>query len=166
MFRFMTPFFLLVSYQNHSCLKENNPDYRSFTHLEALQSPIPFKESNHSKKVQKIDLDANKQGDFEIDQKIIDAIRSFDSLKPLQEASKREQIIRVEAVVFFCDCVQCRLESLDQKKEDPIKFQKSVSNMLYDLDAIKLMMGIPVSELRFLDKDLAMGLIHDIEYEN
>lgn len=139
------------------------------THVESK----PLKTPLESIKIQKasLSIDCNKiidpnedKAPFYFDNpEIIQQIKKLEGLKHLSEVSKKECWLRTELAVFFSETLD---EILEQQLKGNLDQDYTISRALKVSDTIKMLLGIPLIDLKHIDKELAKFLVYDIEFES
>ena len=134
--------------------------------LDEVESPIFFKSNNDTSTIKQINYEPNKQADFLNDSIVLEEIKKISGMKPFTDVCREEQFVRSEIAIFAADCVLERLEFLQTLlTEEQQHLRKNILSMQKNIDTIKLMLGIQLADLKYIDKELAKGMIFDIESE-
>jgi hypothetical protein len=134
------------------------------TPLNALQSNKTEEESNHTNESKQIKPASIKQADFLSDSLVNEEIKKIEGMRPFAEVPKEEQFVRSEIAIFYSDCVLGRLEYLENLlTTNQHHLRKNILQMKKNIDLIKLMLGIQIDDLKYIDKELVKEMIFDIE---
>ncbi len=132
--------------------------------LNDVETPIFFKSQNDTATTKQIEPVSNKQGDFSNETFVNEEIKKIKGLKPFSEVTKEEQFVRSEISIFYAECVLERLKFLQSPLNANLQhLTKYFLQMQKNVEFIKLMLGVQLDDLKYIDKELVKEMIFDIE---
>lgn len=97
----------------------------------------------------------------------MDEIRKLEKFEPLEKVGIAEAWLRAEMAVFFAENIFEHISNLESRisEQDRLILNRDLVNAKCASESIKLLMGIPIEELKTVDKELAQFFIYDVESE-